>query len=47
MYGLDEMEEWLRERTVLLQTFEEYSKQLISHYMRNPEQNVNIILNSL
>lgn len=40
MSGLDEVEEWLRERSVLLVTFEEYSKHMVSHYMKNPDRNV-------
>lgn len=44
MSGLDEVEEWLRERSVLLVTFEEYSKQMISHYMKNPDRNVLYII---
>ena len=43
MSGLDEVEEWLRERSVLLQTFEEYGKQLISYYMKNSERNVRML----
>ena len=40
MSGLDEVEEWLRERTFLLQALKEATDQILQFYMKQPDRAV-------